>query len=80
MRINTGMAYLTAAVRARTNLAIREDAQVDGVVIEGTRAVGVKLVDGEVLSAGEVILAAGTFGSPAILLRSGIGRRSICPS
>jgi choline dehydrogenase len=46
---------------------------VGGVVIEGKRVVGVKLVDGEVLSAGEVILAAGVFGSPAILLRSGIG-------
>jgi len=73
VRINTGMAYLTAAVRARSNLAIRGDAEVDGVVIEGKRAVGVKLVDGEVLLAGEVILAAGVFGSPAILLRSGIG-------
>ena len=73
VRINTGMAYLTSAVRARPNLAIRGDAEVDGVVIEGKRAVGVKLVDGEVLSAGEVILAAGVFGSPAILLRSGIG-------
>src|SRR5260370_15209048 len=73
VRVNTGMAYLTAAVRARPNLTIRGDAEVDRVVIEGKRAVGVKLVDGEVLSAGEVILAAGTFGSPAILLRSGIG-------
>jgi choline dehydrogenase len=73
VRINTGVAYLTAAVRARPNLAIRGDAEVDRVVIKGKRAVGVKLVDGEVLSAGEVILAAGTFGSPAILLRSGIG-------
>ena len=45
----------------------------DSVLIEGQRAVGVKLVDGEILSAAEVILAAGTFGSPAILLRSGIG-------
>jgi choline dehydrogenase len=73
MRINTGMAYLTAAVRARPNLTICGDAEVDCVVIEGKRAVGVKLVDGEVLWAGNVILAAGTFGSPAILLRSGIG-------
>lgn len=73
VRINTGIAYLTAAVRARPNLVIRGGAEVDGVVIEGKRAVGVKLVDGEVLSAGEIILAAGTFGSPAILMRSGIG-------
>jgi choline dehydrogenase len=35
VRINTGMAYLTAAVRARPNLAIRGDAEVHGVVIEG---------------------------------------------
>jgi choline dehydrogenase len=73
VRINTGIAYLTAAVRARPNLAIRGDAEVDSVVIDGKRAVGVKLVDGEILSAGEVILAAGTFGSPALLMRSGIG-------
>jgi choline dehydrogenase len=73
VRINTGMAYLTAAVRARPNLAFRADTEVDSVVFESKRAVGVKLVDGEVLSAGEVILAAGVFGSPAILLRSGIG-------
>jgi choline dehydrogenase len=73
VRINTGIAYLTAAVRARPNLAIRGDAEVDAVVLEGKRAVGVTLVCGEVVSSGEVILAAGTFGSPAILMRSGIG-------
>jgi choline dehydrogenase len=63
----------TLPVRARPNLAVCGDAELDNVVIEGKRAVGVKLVDGEVLSAGEVILAAGTFGSPTILMRSGIG-------
>jgi choline dehydrogenase len=73
VRINTGIAYLTAAVRARHNLTIRGDAEVDRIVMEGKRAVGVKLVDGEMISAGEVILAAGTFGSPAILMRSGVG-------
>jgi choline dehydrogenase len=74
VRINTGMAYLTAAVRARPNLTIRGDAEVDSVVVHGKRAVGVRLVGGEVVSAGEVILAGGAFGSPAILMRSGIGR------
>jgi choline dehydrogenase len=80
VRINTGMAYLTSAVRARPNLAIRGDTEVDSVVMEGKRAVGVKLVEREVLSAGEVVLAAGVFGSPAILLRSGSGRPGICPN
>jgi choline dehydrogenase len=73
VRINTGMAYLTDAVRARPNLTIRGDAEVDSVVMEGKRAVGVKLVNGEVVPAGEVILGGGAFGSPAILMRSGIG-------
>lgn len=73
VRINTGMAYLSAEVRARANLVIRGGAEVDGVVLKGKRAVGVKLIGGEVLQAGEVILSAGTFGSPAILMRSGIG-------
>ncbi|HVB32981.1 MAG TPA: GMC family oxidoreductase N-terminal domain-containing protein [Patescibacteria group bacterium] len=73
VRINTGIAYLTAAVRARTNLTIQGDTEVDAVVFEAKRAIGVKLADGRVLPAGEVILAAGTFGSPAILMRSGIG-------
>jgi choline dehydrogenase len=73
VRMNTGIVYLTAAVRARSNLTIRSDFEVDSVVVEDNRAIGVKLVNGEVLSAGEIILAAGTFGSPAILMRSGIG-------
>ncbi|MFJ4194189.1 GMC family oxidoreductase [Pseudomonas sp. NPDC089534] len=73
VRVNTGMAYLTDEVRARRNLQIRADSLVDKVLFEGTRATGVQLADGERLLAGEVILSAGTYGSAAILLRSGIG-------
>ena len=40
---------------------------------EGKRAVGVRLASGEEIHAGEVILSAGAYGSPAILLRSGVG-------
>lgn len=72
-RINTGMAYLSDAVRRRANLTIRGNAEVDRVVFEGRRAVGVRLLDGEIVKAGQVILSAGAFGSPAILMRSGIG-------
>ncbi|MFB8007102.1 GMC family oxidoreductase [Nocardia sp. NPDC056000] len=76
VRVNTGMAYLTDAVRARPNLEIRADTLVDRVLFEQgdvARARGVLLADGSELLAGEVILSAGAYGSAAILLRSGIG-------
>ena len=76
VRMNTGIVYLTPEVRARPNLVIQSDGEVDSVVVKGHRAVGVKLAGGEIPSAGEVILSAGTFGSPAILMRSGIGPSS----
>lgn len=73
VRMNTGMVYLTKAVRARPNLTIRSDAEVDSVVFDGKRATGVRLITREIVSGGEVILSGGTFGSAAILMRSGIG-------
>ena len=72
-RMNTGISYLTAEVRARRNLAIRGGVLVDRVLFEGNRATGVLLSDGSALSAGEVVLSAGSYGSAAILLRSGVG-------
>lgn len=72
-RINTGMAYLTHDVRNRLNLTIMGNAEVDTVLFDGRRATGVRLIDGQVISAAQVILSAGAFGSPAILMRSGIG-------
>jgi choline dehydrogenase len=62
VRVNTGSLNLTAAVRAHRNLTISGGAEVDKVVIEGKRTIGLKLDDGEVLPAGEIILAAGTLG------------------
>ena len=73
VRVNTGMAYLTNAVRARPNLEIRGRTMVDCVLWDGERAAGVRLVGGEEVRATEVILSAGTYGSAAILLRSGVG-------
>lgn len=72
-RINTGIAYLTDEVRRRPNLAIRGEAEIDNVIFDGRRAIGVRLVNGDMIAADQVILSAGTFGSPAILMRSGIG-------
>ncbi len=54
-------------------LTVRPDSPVDRVLLDAGRATGVALVDGTEIRAGAVILAAGTYGSPTILMRSGIG-------
>ncbi len=72
VRHDSSIAYLER-VRQRTNLEIRGHAEVDHVVIDEGRAVGMVLVSGELLHAGHVVLCAGAYGSPAILMRSGIG-------
>lgn len=73
VRQNTGIVYLTDEVRCRPNLTIRSEVQVDRVIVEGGHARGVHLIDGSVERATTTILSAGVYGSPAILLRSGIG-------
>ncbi len=73
IRYNVAMAYLTDSVRTRPNLTIRGDTEVDHVVFRDGRAVGVRLANGAMELAGETILAAGVYGSPAILMRSGLG-------
>ncbi|MYL98607.1 choline dehydrogenase [Novosphingobium sp. FGD1] len=64
-------------VRSRANLKVETGALVDRVIVEEGRAVGIRYaVAGsprEARTEGEVILAAGAIGSPAILERSGIG-------
>jgi choline dehydrogenase-like flavoprotein len=73
VRQSTALTYLAAA-RDRPNLAVRSDVLVDRVELDGGRAVGVRLVDsGEVIEADHVVLASGAYGSPAVLLRSGVG-------
>ncbi|KPA90127.1 GMC family oxidoreductase [Pseudomonas sp. RHF3.3-3] len=64
-------------VRQRPNLTVLTDCTVKGVVFDGLRAVGVRLLDarGEsvIRARREVILSAGTLGSAQLLLASGIG-------
>lgn len=73
VRQNSAMAYLPDEVRVRTNLTVRGGAPVDRIKFQGLRAVGLHLVSGEEAEAHSVVLSAGTYGSPAILMRSGIG-------
>jgi choline dehydrogenase-like flavoprotein len=72
VRMNGALTYLAAA-RNRPNLEIVADAPIDRVVFDGGHATGVLTVDGRAFSGREVVLAAGAYGSPAILMRSGIG-------
>ncbi|HWE09179.1 MAG TPA: GMC oxidoreductase [Solirubrobacteraceae bacterium] len=73
VRQNTGMVYLTDEVRNRPNLKISGDVLVDRVLFDQRRAVGVVTASGAEIAAAEVILSGGSYGSPAILLRSGVG-------
>lgn len=64
-------------VRSRANLRVVTGALVDRVLFEGTRATGLAYRLGAeeriARARGEVLLAAGAIGSPAVLERSGIG-------
>ena len=74
-RWNAAFAYLDEA-RGRPNLTIVDRALVDRVHLDGDRAAGavVQTENGqESITAALVVVASGAYGSPAILLRSGIG-------
>jgi choline dehydrogenase len=72
LRMSTALTHLAPA-RGRPNLTVRSRTLVDRVELSGTAAVGVRLADGEVIEADRVLLSAGAYCSPAILMRSGIG-------
>jgi 4-pyridoxate dehydrogenase len=75
-RSSSANAFLKPA-RGRQNLSVATNAHATRVLLEGRRAKGVEyLKDGAVLRAEasrEVILAAGTFNTPQLLMISGIG-------
>ncbi len=71
-RITTLQAYLQREAMP-PSLAILADSPVDRIVIEEGRARGIRLASGAEIAADTVILSGGTYGSPALLMRSGIG-------
>ena len=74
-RQSTAHTYLEQA-RNRPNLTILTDTLVDRVMIEDGRAVGLRVIGKsgpQVIRAREVVVSGGTIGSPAILMRSGVG-------
>src|SRR5437588_18569 len=64
-------------VLGRSNLTLLTDAHVTRLLLDGTRAIGVEIDRGgaleQVSAEREVILSAGSYQSPQILLLSGIG-------
>jgi len=75
-RCSTAMAYLEPAMR-RANLTVVAHALVDRVIVRDGRAISVRYtVNKRAMSAHasqEIVLCGGAIGTPAILLRSGIG-------
>lgn len=75
-RCSAAKGYLTPNL-SRPNLKVMTNAVTQGIVLDGRRARGVVLrIDActeEVLARREVILCAGAFGSPQLLMLSGIG-------
>ncbi|MEP6343927.1 MAG: GMC family oxidoreductase N-terminal domain-containing protein [Maricaulaceae bacterium] len=80
-RWSTARAFLDP-ITARPNLTVISKAHCEKIVTENKRAIGVKIKQGKIKqgkasrtlrASKEVILSAGAFGSPQILLLSGIG-------
>ncbi|HVN11831.1 MAG TPA: GMC oxidoreductase [Kineosporiaceae bacterium] len=72
-RVSTALAYLGPA-RDRPNLSVRGETLVQDIVVRAGRAIGVRLhPSGELVPAGEIIVCAGAYHSPGLLVRSGLG-------
>jgi choline dehydrogenase-like flavoprotein len=75
-RSSAASAYL-APIRKRTNLTVRIDVTTTRVVLANGRATGVEILENDspkiVRAEREVLIASGAFGSPKLLMQSGIG-------
>jgi choline dehydrogenase len=75
LRINSAFAYVDP-VRDREDMTVFGDALVDRLLIHDGRVEGVIIHSNgseQTVRAARVVLSAGAYGSPAVLLRSGIG-------
>jgi choline dehydrogenase len=76
-RSSSARAYLTREVRARPNLTVLDRVTVERLTFDGARVTGIEATRegaGHVWTAGrEVILSAGAYNSPQIMMVSGLG-------
>jgi choline dehydrogenase len=75
LRINSAFAYVDP-VRDRGNIQVLGDVLIDRLLIRGGRVEGVVVQQNgseHTVRAARVVLSAGAYGTPAIMLRSGIG-------
>ena len=75
VRWNGAFAYLDP-VRSKGNLTIRGNVLADRLVLQGNRVVGLDVIgpNGPArIETRQVVLCGGTYGSPMLLMRSGIG-------
>ena len=75
-RVSAAMGYLDRETRRRENLRILSRSQVSTLAMEGQRVTGVIVGTGKhgaTCRANEVVLCAGAYRTPALMLRSGLG-------
>lgn len=76
-RCSAARAYLLPHLGRRDNLHVQTHAQVQRILFEGTRAIGVEVLIGGQLQTlrarREVVLAAGALQTPQLLMLSGVG-------
>jgi choline dehydrogenase len=75
VRLSVALCYLAPA-RHRLNLTVRGDCHVRRLLLDGARVTGVEVESGgsvQVVEGERVVLSAGAIGTPALLMRSGVG-------
>jgi choline dehydrogenase len=76
IRQSAALAYLNNA-RGRGNLTLMSNTLVDKILFDGLTAIGVQCANSNKSIYGRnIVISAGTYATPAILIRSGIGSQS----
>ncbi len=79
-RASTALRYITPTVRQRANLTMVHETQVEKILFEGKKAIGVlaNQAGGQITFLGqEILVSGGGIFSPALLMRSGIGNATL---